>query len=59
LLFLIQNGRGSTAAVPFEQCDGAQPSLWAQPHRHPNSKDASSPLWMAMRQQWLIFGGDL
>ena len=39
---------------------GAQPParlmrfLGAQPQRHPNSKTASSPLWMAMRQQWLI-----
>ena len=32
-------------------------SVIAQPQRHPNSKSASSPLWMAMHQQWLIIGG--
>src|SRR5882762_9570452 len=34
----------------------AQP---AQPQRHPNSKCASSPLWMAMHQQWIIISGSL
>ena len=37
----------------------AQPSDWAQPHRHPNWNNASSPLWMTMHQQLLIFSGGL
>src|SRR5882724_12539502 len=35
------------------------PSHLAQPQRHPNSKCASSPLWMAMHQKWSIFNGGL
>ena len=65
ILFLIKNRRGSIAAGPFEQPalrarlhpEKARPRT--QPQRHPNSQNTSSPLWMAMRQQWLIFNGGL
>jgi len=54
ILFSMENGKREHK-IAFK----AQPSDWAQPHRHPNSKSASSPLWIGMRQQWLIFRGGL
>jgi len=54
ILFSMENGKREHK-IAFK----AQPSDWAQPHRHPNSKSASSPLWIGMRQQWLIFSGGL
>ena len=58
ILFLIKNRRGSTAALRARLHPEKARSR-AQPQHHPNPKCASSPLWIAMRQQWLIFSGGL
>jgi len=54
ILFSMENGKREHK-IAFK----SQPSDWAQPHHHPNSKSASSPLWIGMHQQWLIFEGGL